>query len=414
MAGSGDTRSQTGPDPDPDPVPLPLAGIRVLDVATLFAGPLAATLLGDFGAEVIKVEHPKRGDAARAHGESKNGVGLWWKMLSRNKKAITLYLGSPEGREVFLRLVSRADVVVESFRPGTMDRWGLGYEDLSRANPNVVVASVSGFGRTGPMASRPGFGTLAEAMSGFAAVTGEPDGPPTLPPFGLADGISALVTAFGVLAALRARETIGRGQRVDVALIEPLLTLLGPQATVYDQLGIIQQRQGNRTSSNAPRNTYRAADGVWLAVSASAQAVAERVMTLVGRADLVAEDWFRSSYERALHGDELDAAVAAWIAERPAELVIAEFEKAEAAIAPVLDISGVMAHPQYRALNSIVRVPDDELGPIAMQNLMVRLSETPGKIRWTGRPMGCHNDEVYTGLGLSQDEVAGLREKGIV
>ena len=262
-----------------------LEGIRVLDISTLFAGPLAATFLADFGADVLKIEHP-RGDPARSHGHSKDGIGLWWKMLARNKKAITLYLGSPAGQEIFRELVKDADVVIENFRPGTLERWGLGYEQLSAINPRLVLARVTGFGQVGPYARRPGFGTLAEAMSGFAHMTGQPDGPPTLPPFGLADGIAALATAYAVLVALRARDAIGHGQVIDLAIIEPILTVLGAQPTVYDQLGVIQQRTGNRSSNNAPRNTYRTADDKWLAVSTSAQSVAERVLRLVGRPEL--------------------------------------------------------------------------------------------------------------------------------
>jgi crotonobetainyl-CoA:carnitine CoA-transferase CaiB-like acyl-CoA transferase len=392
----------------------PLAGLTVLDAATLFAGPLAATLMGDLGADVIKIEHPVMGDPARHHGESKDGVGLWWKMLSRNKRPVTLNLGRPEGREVFLRLVETADVVIENFRPGTFERWGLSHAELAERNPEIVLARVSGFGRTGPLSGRAGYGTLAEAMCGFAAITGEPDGPPTLPPFGLADGVSALVLAIGVLSALRARETTGRGQEVDVALIEPLLTLLGPQPTVYDQLGIIQKRRGNRTESTAPRNTYLTRDGVWLAVSASSLPVAERLVRLVGRPELVDEPWFASGFERALHGDELDLVVGGWIRERDADEVIAEFERVDAAIAPVLDIAGIFTHPQYQALGSIVTVDDPDLGPVAMQNLVVHLSDTPGAIRWTGRPKGSDNAEVFGAAGLSGDELRELEAKGVI
>ena len=233
-----------------------LQGLKVLDVATLFAGPLAATMLGDHGADVIKIEHP-RGDPSRTHGAQRDGVGLWWKMLGRNKQAITLNLSSPEGQEVFRTLAADADVVIENFRPGTLERWGIGPEVLHEANPGLVLARVTGFGQFGPYSSRPGFGTLAEAMSGFAAITGEPDGPPTLPPFGLADGVAALTTSFGIMTALRAREQTGRGQVLDMAIIEPLLTVLGPQLIAYDQLGELQPRHGNRSSNNAPRNTYR-------------------------------------------------------------------------------------------------------------------------------------------------------------
>jgi crotonobetainyl-CoA:carnitine CoA-transferase CaiB-like acyl-CoA transferase len=225
----------------------PLDGVRVLDLATLFAGPMAAMFLGDFGAEVVKVEHPRRPDPARGHGAAKDGIGLWWKMLGRNKHTITLDLSAPEGQEVLLRLVRDADVVIENFRPGTLEGWNLPYERLQEANPGLVLARVTGLGQFGPYARRPGFGTLAEAMSGFAAMTGEPDGPPTLPPFGLADGIAALATAYSVMTALRARDLTGDGQVVDLSILEPILTVLGGQPTAYDQLGLVPPRTGNRT-----------------------------------------------------------------------------------------------------------------------------------------------------------------------
>jgi crotonobetainyl-CoA:carnitine CoA-transferase CaiB-like acyl-CoA transferase len=390
-----------------------LAGLRVLDVSTLFAGPLAATMLGDFGAEVIKIEHPK-GDPVRYHGASKDGVGLWGKVVGRNKRGITLYLGSPEGQDVFRRLVASADVVIENFRPGTLERWGLGYEELSRINPGLVLVRVTGFGQFGPYSGRPGFGTLAEAMSGFAAITGEPDGPPTLPPFGLADGISALAAAFATMTALRARDTTGRGQVVDLAIIEPILTLLGPQPTVYDALGEIQPRTGNRSANNAPRNTYRTRDGRWVAVSTSAQSIAERVMHLVGRPELVDEPWFASGAERAKHADELDEAVGSWIAERDRDEVVRAFEEAHAAVAPIYDVRDVMADPQFAALGSLVRVADPELGSVLMQNVLFRMSETPGEIRSAGPSIGQHTEEILGELGIGPDEVAELRQKGAV
>ncbi|RXS88394.1 CoA transferase [Streptomyces sp. TM32] len=393
--------------------PQALAGLRVIDAATLFAGPFAATMLGDYGAEVIKIEHP-RGDPARGHGPSKDGVPLWWKSLARNKKAVTLNLGVSEGQQLFRQLAAEADVVIENFRPGTLERWGLGYDVLCADNPGLVLARVTGFGQKGPYAGRPGFGTLAEAMSGFAAMTGEPDGPPTLPPFGLADGVSALTCAFAVMTALRARERTGRGQVVDLAIIEPLLSLLGPQPTAYDQLGAIPPRTGNRSTNNAPRNVYRSSDGRWLAVSTSAQNIAERVMKLVGRPEFVTEPWFASGAGRAEHADELDAAVSAWIARHTSEEVIAEFEAANAAIAPIYDVSDVLADPQYAALDTITTVADPDLGPLRMQNVLFRLFDTPGAIRWTGPAIGAHNAEVYQALGLESEALERLQQQGVV
>ncbi|MEU8271541.1 CoA transferase [Sphaerisporangium sp. NPDC049002] len=387
-----------------------LEGVRVLDLATLFAGPMAAMLLGDFGAEVVKVEHPAKPDPSRGHGPG----GLWWKMLGRNKRAMTLNLSTAEGQDLLLALVRDADVVIENFRPGTLERWNLSYDRLREANPRLVLARVTGFGQFGPYAKRPGFGTLAEAMSGFAAMTGEPDGPPTLPPFGLADGICALATAYAVMAALRARETTGAGQVVDMSIIEPILTVLGAQPTIYDRLGIVPPRTGNRSVNNAPRNTYRCADGSWVAVSTSAQNIAERVMRLVGRPEYIAEPWFATGAGRVEHAAELDEAVAAWVAARTREEVLTAFEEAQAAVAPIYDVRDVLADPQLTALDAVTTVDDPELGPLRMQNVMFRLSDTPGEIRWTGRPHGADTSELLTELGLSGSDIETLREKGVV
>ncbi|WP_329121695.1 CaiB/BaiF CoA transferase family protein [Streptomyces sp. NBC_01353] len=394
--------------------PSPLQGLRVLDLATLFAGPLAAMMLGDFGADVIKIEHPRKPDPSRGHGPAKGGVGLWWKVLGRNKRTITLDLSTPGGRDTLLRLAADADVIVENFRPGTLERWGLGWEELSTVNPELVLARVTGFGQFGPYSHRPGFGTLAEAMSGFASITGEPDGPPTLPPFGLADSIAALATAYAVMTALTARTTTGRGQVVDMAIIEPMLSVIGPHPLWYDQLGYVQPRTGNRSRNNAPRNTYRTADDSWVAVSTSAQSIAERVMRLVGRPELIDEHWFADGASRAAHADVLDDAVGSWIARHTRDEAMAAFEKAEAAIAPVYDIRDVMADPQYRALDTVTEVPDPELGPIRMQNVLFRLSETPGGIRWAGRPHGADTAEVLAEVGLSPAEIGALRSEGAV
>ncbi|MEU9956890.1 CoA transferase [Streptomyces sp. NPDC050982] len=392
--------------------PAPLTGLRVLDLATLFAGPLAATMLGDFGAEVIKVEHPRRPDPSRGHGPSKNGIGLWWKLLGRNKRTMTLDLSTKGGRTTLLRMAASTDVIIENFRPGTLEKWDLGWEELSAANPRLVLARVTGFGQFGPYAHRPGFGTLAEAMSGFAAITGEPDAPPILPPFGLADSIAGLATAYAVMTALAARDRTGRGQVVDMAIIEPILTVLGPQPLWYDQLGHVQPRTGNGSQNNAPRNTYRTADGSWVAVSTSAQSIAERVMRLVGRPDLTAEPWFTTGAERARHTDVLDEAVGSWIADHTREEVIAEFEKAEAAVAPIQDVRDVMTDPQYAALDTVTTVDDPELGPLRMQNVLFRLTDTPGGIRWAGRPHGADTDTVLAELGLTEAEITTLRSEG--
>ena len=392
----------------------PLEGVRVIELATLFAGPLAGAFLSDFGADVVKVEHPARPDPARGHGPAKNGIGLWAKVLGRNKRAVTIDLSRPDGAALLRRMAEGADVVIENFRPGTLERWGLGPEVLHGANPRLVLARVSGFGQIGPYARRPGFGTLAEAMSGFAAATGEPGGPPTLPPFGLADSVAALATAFAVSMALTARDRDGRGQVIDVAIIEPIMAMLGAQLTWYDQLGYVQPRLGNRSDNNAPRNTYRCADGRWVAVSTSAQSIAERVVTLVGRPDFAAQPWFATGSGRAAHADELDAAVAGWVATRTRDEVIAAFEQAEAAVAAVYDVRDIVSDPQFAALGTVTTVDDPELGPLRMQNVPFRMSATPGRVRFAGRPHGADTEAVLTELGLSTVDIAGLRADGVV
>lgn len=388
--------------------------MRILDAATLFAGPLAAMALADFGADVIKIEHPK-GDPLRTHGYSKNGINLWWKMLSRNKRAVTLDLSTHKGQELLMRLTQTSDVLIEGFRPGTMERWNLSPDRLLEHSPNLIIARVTGFGQYGPYARRPGFGTLAESMSGFAAITGQPDGPPTLPPFGLADGIAGLACANAIQMALYHRDVHSAGgQVIDMAIIEPILTILGPQPIWYDQLGVVQERYGNRSINNAPRNTYQTTEGRWVAISTSAQAIAERVMRLVGHPEVIEEAWFSSGRGRAEHADLLDKYVGEWIAERSLEEVVRAFEAAEAAVAPVYDITQIFNDPQFQALESITAVDDPELGTVRMQNVFFRLSQSPGSIRWAGRPIGADNREVYGELGLDDSALAELADEGVI
>jgi crotonobetainyl-CoA:carnitine CoA-transferase CaiB-like acyl-CoA transferase len=389
----------------------PLEGIRVLDCGTIIAAPYCATLLADWGADVIKIEHPD-GDSLRRAGPSKNGAGLNYKFYGRNKRHIVMDLSTPEAQRVMRKLVARSDILVENFRPGVMERWGLGWEDLHALHAGLVMVRVTGFGQTGPYKQRAGFGTLAESMSGFAHINGYADGSPTLPPFGLADGIAALSAAYAAMLAIYDRDVHGGpGQMIDVALIEPIFHILGGQPTIFDQTGTIQGRSGNRSVNNAPRNVYKTRDGRWLAISTAAQAIAERVMRLVGHPEVIAEPWFASGVGRAQHGDRLDAYVASWIAERDAQAVMEAFEQAGAAVAPVYDVSQVMADPQYQALDAVVRIPDEELGTVRMQNLLFRMSETPGAVRHAGRRLGQDTDQVLREvLGISDAELAALHE----
>jgi crotonobetainyl-CoA:carnitine CoA-transferase CaiB-like acyl-CoA transferase len=393
----------------------PLTGIRVLDVSTVYAAPITAMMLGDYGAEVIKVEHP-RGDPARTHGHSKDGHGLWWKVISRNKRTVTLNLGHPTGQQMLEQLAVEADVLIENFRPGVMEKWSLGPERLHELNPSLVLLRVTGFGQSGPYAKRRAFGTLAEAMSGFAHQTGQPDGPPTLPPFGLADGVTGLAGTIAVLLALYERQQNGGvGQVIDISLLEPLLTLLGPGPSVYDQLGIVPGRHGNRSPNNAPRNTYQTRDGRWVAISASATSIAERVLRLVGRPDIAEQPWFHSARERVRHGDQLDDIVAKWMRARDYDHVMTAFEEAGAAIAPIYDIEQLMNDPHVQARQAITTVKDEDLGPLRMQNLMFRLSESPGAIRFAGRRLGQDNELVYgERLGLDPERIHELRDEGVI
>lgn len=397
-----------------------LQGLRIIDAATLFAGPTAATMLADYGAHVVKIEHPKKGDPVRGHGYSKDGHSLWWANIGRNKHTLALDIGKLEGGNLLLDLIENTDVFIENFRPGTLEKWGVGPEVMLARNPQLIIARVTGFGQFGPYANRAGFGTLAESMSGFAAMTGEPGGSPTLPPFGLADGIAALAISQAIMFALFAQnnegsEAFNKGQVIDLAIIEPILAILGPQATVYDQLKIVQPRSGNRSVNNSPRNTYITKDGKWLAVSTSAQSIAERVMTLVGHAEVINEGWFASGSTRAQHSELLDQYVGDWIRERDSEVVIQAFEAAEAAIAPIYDIRDIMIDPQFKALETILDVEDPSLGTIKMQNVLYRMSSTPGKIKWTGRPIGADSRQILENdLKLSKARVDSLIELGIV
>ncbi len=393
----------------------PLAGLRVVDVATILAGPLCCQILGDFGADVIKVEHPVAGDSMRGHGVLKDGHPLWWKEISRNKRTIGLSLSVPEGADVFKRLCASADVVVESFRPGTLERWGLGPAVLREINPDLVLVRISGFGQAGPYSGRAGFGTLAEAMSGFAYLTGEPDGPPQLPAFGLADSICGIAASSAALMALRHRDNGGGGQVVDLSLLEPIMTAVGPTATVYQQTGQVQKRNGNRSANNSPRNIYQTSDGHWVAVSTSAQQIAERVLRLVGHPEVIGLDWFGSGRTRAGYADLLDGYVGGWIAERTRGEVIAAFTEAGAAVAPVYSAADIVEDEHIRQAQMLVAVDDEDLGPVLMHNVMWRMSSSPGRIRFTGRGLGADTDQVLCqDLGLSAREVEELRARGAV
>ena len=397
-------------------MPRALAGVRVIDASSIIAAPLCCQILGDFGADVIKIEHPQYGDNLRGHGYQHEGVPLWWKEVARNKRTVGLNLGDTRGAEILLRMVKDADVLVENFRPGTLERWGLGPEQLWEVNPNLIILRVTGFGQTGPYSDRAGFGTLAEAMSGFAHLTGQADGPPTLPAFGLADSICGMASVSAVLMALRHREVGGgSGQVIDMSILEPIMTAVGPSPSVYHHSGVIATRHGNRSTQNAPRNTYLTADGSWVAISTSAQQIAERVLRLVGPPEVIDEPWFSSGTGRVQHVDLLDGYVADWVSMRTRDEVVVAFVDAGAAIAPIYDARDIVEDPHIRATEMLIEVPDEDLGAVMMHNVMWRMSETPGSIRFTGRALGADTDEILIGeLGMDSEAVTQLRAEGVV
>jgi crotonobetainyl-CoA:carnitine CoA-transferase CaiB-like acyl-CoA transferase len=368
----------------------PLQGLRVVDISTVLAGPNCARYLADFGADVIKVERPDTGDSLRnmAWRDPRDGSGIWWKLANRNKRTVDLDLKDDDDRAVLLRLLDEADVLVENFRPGTLERLGLGPDVLHARNPRLVVTRVTGFGQTGPYAGRPGFASIAESMSGLAAVSGEPDGAPMLPAIALTDELTAVVAAFATMVALHARDagTADGGQVVDVSLLESVFQVMGPMISLFRLTGELQPRLGSGLPYTVPRGTYRCSDGRWVGISASSDTVAMRVLGLLGLAE---DERFGSFAGRVAHRDELESAMRDWCAVRSQAEVLAAFDEAEAAIGPVLDMADISDDPHYAARAAIVTV-----GDTPMQGLIARLSQTPGELRWPGRARDADGDAI--------------------
>jgi crotonobetainyl-CoA:carnitine CoA-transferase CaiB-like acyl-CoA transferase len=392
-----------------------LGGLRIIDAATALAAPAAATMLADFGADVIKVELPGVGDMTRAHGTVHDGVPLFWAVLARNKRCITLDLRSPEGQDIFVDLAATADVVIENYRPGTFEKWNLSPARLRERNPGLIIARLSGFGQTGPYRSRVAFGTIGEAMSGFAFRNGHPDGPPTLPPFGLADCVAGMITSNAILTALWARSKGAPGQDIDVALVEALLHVLTPQEVEYGATGVQLERQGNRSANNAPRNLYESRDGHWIAISASGAATAARVMELIERPDLAKEPWFEAARGRVEHADEVDGAVATWVRAHDRRMVLQRADELGIPMGPVYSTQDIFEDPHFSARDSITTVTSEDGAQLRMPNVAFRLSATPGEIRWSGPvTLGAHNTEVYHELGLDDKDIERLRTNGVI
>jgi crotonobetainyl-CoA:carnitine CoA-transferase CaiB-like acyl-CoA transferase len=369
--------------------------------------------LADFGAEVIKIEDPAKGDPLRDWRVE--GVSAYWKVYARNKKSLTLSLRAQEGRDVLKRLATSAQVLIENFRPGTLEEMGLGPSTLHGHNPKLIIVRVSGWGQDGPYRDKPGFGTLVEGMSGFAAMNGFPDRPPVLPPLALADMIAGLYGTAAVLTALREVEVNGgRGQVIDLPLLDPIFSILGPEAAIHKLTGKVKQRTGSRSLTAAPRNVFETKDGRWIAISASMQAMAERVYRAIGRADMITDPRLRTNADRVRNGEEAEAPIREFILARTLGENLTIFERAEVTAAPVYEIDQFIVDPHVAARGIVVELPDAEMGSVPMHAVVPRLSETPGAIRAPAPALGEHTGEILAGLGLSEDDVAILRERKIV
>ncbi len=395
----------------------PLEGVRVVEMGSLLAGPFCGQLLADFGAEVIKVEPPGKGDPMRVWGRyRKDGRTLWWPIIARNKKSVTLNLREEEGQELARRLVAEADVLVENFRPGTLERWGLGYEGLSELNPGLVMVRVSGFGQTGPYRSQAGFGAIGEAMGGIRHVTGFPDRPPPRAGISLGDSLAATFGALGALTALYHREAHGgRGQVVDVGIYEAVLALMESTIPEYVLTGHVRGRTGSVLPFIAPSNIYPTRDEDYVLIAGNADTVFGRLAKAVGHPEWAEDERFATHHARGENMEELDEMISAWTRERSVEEVIEVLAEAGVPTGKVFTAVDMVEDPHYAARENVVTVEDPEIGAFPMQNVVPRLSETPGKVRWTGPALGQHNDEVYGGLlKLGEEDRAGLRERGIV
>jgi crotonobetainyl-CoA:carnitine CoA-transferase CaiB-like acyl-CoA transferase len=392
-----------------------LEGLKVLDLATFVAAPVCATLLGEFGAEVIKVEQPGVGDDLRRLGRQADGVSLWWLSEARNKKSITCNLRSPEGQDLIRRLAARSDIVAENFRPGILERWNLGYEELKAANPGIIMVRVSAFGQTGPYRERPGFGRIAAAVSGISYLSGYPDRPPVTPGTPtIPDYLAGVMGALGALLALQHRERTGEGQVVDVALYEPILRMLDELIPVYGATGHVRERVGSGTEYVVPHNHYRARDGRWLAIACTNDRMFERLLLAMGREDM--RERYQTMADRLRLREELDGLIQEWAASRDAADVLARLEAALVPASLVYSVRELFEDPHLKARENIVAVPNPLGGLLHMAGVVPRLTRTPGSIRSLGPlRIGQDNDEIYGGrLGLSPEELDGLGKRGVI
>jgi crotonobetainyl-CoA:carnitine CoA-transferase CaiB-like acyl-CoA transferase len=393
----------------------PLDGLEVLDLTTMISGGFTTVMLADFGADVISVEHPMYNDPVRDWRPSSDGESLYWKNLGRNKHHVTLDLSTEDGQTLARRFAANVDIVVENFRPGTMERWNLGYETLSEDNEDLIMVRLSGYGQTGPKATQPGFGTIAEGISTFTHINGFQDSPPLSPPIPLADLTAAMFAVQGAMFAIYARDVQGQpGQVVDVSLFEPLFRLMIGDVEAYDMKNIVPTRTGNRDVRSAPRNLYETEDG-YVALSASSQNIFENVMEAIDREDLTDDRRFKKNTDRVENADELDAIIEEWTQERTTEDAITKMEKADAIVGPVYDIEDIFSDEQFAAREDLVSVWDEELGEVTTHATVPKFSETPGEVQRLGGEQGQHNEEIYRDwLELDKREYQRLREEGVI
>jgi crotonobetainyl-CoA:carnitine CoA-transferase CaiB-like acyl-CoA transferase len=412
------THSPTPPEPRGiNHTEGPLEGLRVLELGSLIAGPFATRLMAEFGAEVIKIETPGEGDPLRSwrYVDRRTGTSLWWALQSRNKKLITLNLKHPEGLALVKRLAAESDLLVENFRPGTLEKLGLGPEVLHELNPRLILVRVSGFGQTGPSRDQPGFGSVGEAMGGMRYITGEPGKPPVRPNISLGDSLAALYAVIGALMALRARDLRGQGQVVDVALSEAVFSLLESTLPEYDVAGIIRERAGTSLPGIAPSNTYRSSDGSYIVIGGNSDALFRRLMRVIGLPELADHPHYRTNKERAEHAAELDALIDGWTQQHPLREILRLLEEAQIPAGPIYSIADIVNDEQYRVREMILPAQVEGIGTVAMPGIVPKLSQTPGEIEWYGGAPGTHNEEVYCGLlGLSPDEVERLASQGVI
>lgn len=393
----------------------PLAGVRVLEMGQLLAGPFCGQLLGDLGADVIKLEDPKRGDPMREWGRLRpEGQSLWWSVVGRNKKSVTVNLRDREGQEIARNLAAGADILVENFRPGTMERWGLGYESLSATNPRLVMVRVSGFGQDGPYSDRAGYGSIGEAMGGLRYVVGDPSTPPSRMGISIGDTLAAMFATIGALAALREREVSGRGQIVDSAIYEAVLGVMESLVPEWQIAGYQRERSGAVLPNIAPSNVYPTKDGVWILIAANQDTVFARLAAAMGQPELAGDPRFATHGARGEHQVQLDALVADFTSQHPAEGLERLLHEHGVPVGRIFRAADMLADPQFHARESIVSVPHSVLGEVSMQNAFPRLSRSTGSIRWPGPELGAHTDEVLRELGISEDDLSRMREAGVV